>query len=60
MLSHIKAYQLERASQRFSSQNSRSCCTQVICVQKDHFRFGNTAMFFYIHRKCSGFTDWMV
>ena len=27
MLSNIKAYQTETASQRFSSQNSQTCCT---------------------------------
>ena len=48
MLSTIKGYQLETASQRSFSQ-------------KNHFQFLLVAaMFAYIHTKCSAFSDWMV
>ena len=39
MLSNIKAYQLETASQCSSSQNSPLRCTRATYLLKDHFRF---------------------
>ena len=39
MLSNVKTYQLETATQRFPSQNFPLCCTQFVYLQKDHFRF---------------------
>ena len=61
MLSNVKTYQLETASQRFPSQNFPLCCTQFVYLQKDHFRFWLVAaIFVYIHMKCSDFTDLMV
>ena len=38
-ISNIKAYQPETASQRSTSQNSPSCCAQIVCLQKDDFGF---------------------
>ena len=64
MLSNVKTYQLETASQRFPSQNLPLCCTQFVYLQKDHFHFTKgslvAAMFVYIHMKCSDFTNVMV
>ena len=58
MLSYIKAYQSDTVSQCSPSQNSPSCCTQVVCLQNDHFWFWLVAvMFVYIHTKCSDFND---
>ena len=37
MLPNIKACQSETAHQDTPPQNPPSCCTQVVCLQKDHF-----------------------
>ena len=52
MLSNIKDYQSETASQHSPSQNSPSCCTHVVYLEKNYLWFWIVdAMFVYIHLK---------
>ena len=58
MLSNIKTYQSETASQRSSSQNSPLCCTPGCLLTKESLLIWLVAaMSVYIHAKYSGFTD---
>ena len=57
MLSNIKVYQSETASQHSPSQNSPSCCTPGRFFTNEFFRFYLVAvMFVYINTKCSDST----
>ena len=56
MLSNIKVYQSETASQHSPSQNS-PCCTPGRFFTNEFFRFYLVAvMFVYINTKCSDST----
>ena len=58
MLSNIKTYQSETASQRSSSQNSPSCCIPGFLLTKESLLIWLVAArSVYIHAKYSGFTD---
>ena len=51
MLANIKAYQSRTVSHCSPSQNSPSCCTRVVCLQKDHFWFWLVAAVFFDSNK---------
>ena len=57
ILSNIKAYQSETASQHCPSQNSPICCTPSYFFTRGSFLILTSSCHVYIHTKCSGFAD---